>query len=236
MEICINMYTYIFSSLPLSLLLLSLPSPPFPLSRPACLLSFLFPLFLSFLPLLLLSSSFFSLSQSSPKDTFISLTEGGREEERETNIYVREKHWSVASCVSPNQRLNLQPRYVPVLGIEPESLWCTRWSQLSHPARAATCLLYEYHGCLFNAITYMYLPHFFKWFFFFKDFIYSFLERGEEREKERERNITVSSAPYWGPGLQPRHAPWPGIELATLWFAALRSIHWATPARAQMVS
>ena len=27
--------------------------------------------------------------------------------------------------------------------------------------------------------------------FFFKDFIYLFLERGDEREKERERNIDV---------------------------------------------
>ena len=26
--------------------------------------------------------------------------------------------------------------------------------------------------------------------------------------------------PYWGPGLQPRHVPWLGIELATLWFIA----------------
>ena len=29
-----------------------------------------------------------------------------------------------------------------------------------------------------------------------------------------------SSAPYRGPGLQPRHVPWLGIELSTLWFAA----------------
>ena len=27
-------------------------------------------------------------------------------------------------------------------------------------------------------------------------------------------------SPYWGPGLQPRHVPWLGIEPATLWFAA----------------
>ena len=25
--------------------------------------------------------------------------------------------------------------------------------------------------------------------------------------------------PYWGPGLQPRHVPWLGIEPATLWFS-----------------
>ena len=42
--------------------------------------------------------------------------------------------------------------------------------------------------------------------------------------------------PYWGPGRQPRHVPWLGRELVTLWFAGLRSIHWATPARAHCLS
>ena len=32
--------------------------------------------------------------------------------------------------------------------------------------------------------------------------------------------------PYWGPGPQPRHVPWPGTELVTLWFKGLHSIHW----------
>ena len=41
----------------------------------------------------------------------------------------------------------------------------------------------------------------------------------------------LSCAPYWGPGPQPRHVPWLGIELAALWFTGLRSIHWAPPAR-----
>ena len=47
-------------------------------------------------------------------------------------------------------------------------------------------------------------------FFFFKDFIYLFWERGEGREKEREWNINVWSplAPlHQGPGLQPSYAP-----------------------------
>ena len=39
-------------------------------------------------------------------------------------------------------------------------------------------------------------------------------------------------APYWGPGLQPKHVPWLGIEPATLWFTSRRPTHWATPARA----
>ena len=46
--------------------------------------------------------------------------------------------------------------------------------------------------------------------FFFKDFIYLFLESREGKEKETERNINVwllSCAPNWGPGPQPRHVP-----------------------------
>ena len=33
---------------------------------------------------------------------------------------------------------------------------------------------------------------------------------------------------------QPRHVPWLGIELSTLWSAGGHWIHWATPARAQL--
>ena len=38
---------------------------------------------------------------------------------------------------------------------------------------------------------------------------YLFLDRGEGREKERETLMCgcLSSAPYWGPGLQPRNVP-----------------------------
>ena len=40
-------------------------------------------------------------------------------------------------------------------------------------------------------------------------FIYLLLERGEGREKKRERNRTdcLSLAPNWGPGPHPRHVP-----------------------------
>ena len=34
-----------------------------------------------------------------------------------------------------------------------------------------------------------------------------------------------SHAPCWGPGPQPRHVPWLGIELATLWFTGWQSVH-----------
>ena len=58
-------------------------------------------------------------------------------------------------------------------------------------------------------------------FYFFKDFIYLFLGRGEGKEKEKERNITVwlPLSLLLGPGLQPRHVPWLGIEPVTLWFS-----------------
>ena len=48
----------------------------------------------------------------------------------------------------------------------------------------------------------------------FKKMIYLVLERGEGKEKERERNIDVRetliscpSCTSWGPGQQPRHVP-----------------------------
>ena len=51
----------------------------------------------------------------------------------------------------------------------------------------------------------------------------------EGREKERERNVCVcgclSCAPYWGPGLQPRHVPRLGIEPVTLWFTGWCTVH-----------
>ena len=36
----------------------------------------------------------------------------------------REKYWSIASHMHPNQGSNLQLRYVPSLGIEPITFWC----------------------------------------------------------------------------------------------------------------
>ena len=65
--------------------------------------------------------------------------------------------------------------------------------------------------------------------------MYVFIERGERRKKERERNVNVwlpLMHPYRGPGLQLRHVPWLGIELVTLCFAAWCSVHWDIPARA----
>ena len=70
-------------------------------------------------------------------------------------------------------------------------------------------------------------------------FIYLFESgRGGEREGgnywcARETWIgCLLHAPRWGPGLQPRHAPWLGIEPATLWFTGRYSFYWATATRA----
>ena len=71
--------------------------------------------------------------------------------------------------------------------------------------------------------------------------IYLFLERwegkrkGEKHQCARETWIgCLSHTPNWGPGQQPRDVPWLGIEPATPWFTGHHSIHWATPARAQV--
>ena len=46
---------------------------------------------------------------------------------------------------------------------------------------------------------------------FFKDFIYLFLERGEGREKEREKNINV-----WLPLVRPLLGTWPATQAHAL--------------------
>ena len=71
-------------------------------------------------------------------------------------------------------------------------------------------------------------------FYFLKGFIYLFLESGDGREKESERNINVwlpLTYPLMGIWTPNKHVPWLGIEPATLCFTGLCSIHWATPAR-----
>ena len=70
-----------------------------------------------------------------------------------------------------------------------------------------------------------------KFFNFFK--FYLFLERWERKEKKRNINVWLPLIhPYWGRVLQPKHVPWLGIELVTLWFTGQHLIHRATPARA----
>ena len=47
--------------------------------------------------------------------------------------------------------------------------------------------------------------------FFYKDFIYSFLERGEEKGKEKERNVNV-----WLPFTCPILGTWPTTQACAL--------------------
>ena len=74
-----------------------------------------------------------------------------------------------------------------------------------------------------------------RWFIYFKDFIL-FLDSGEEKEKERERNIKV-----WLPLACPLLGTWPATQARALTgnptssplVHSLCSIHWATAAGAR---
>ena len=55
--------------------------------------------------------------------------------------------------------------------------------------------------------------------------MYLFLKRGEGREKEREKNIDWLPLTLMGIGQQPRHVPWPGIELGTFYFVGQHTTH-----------
>ena len=58
-------------------------------------------------------------------------------------------------------------------------------------------------------------------------FFFFFLREGKGRRKRgRETSMCgwLLYTPYWGPSPQPRHVPWLGIELVTLWFAGRHSI------------
>ena len=71
---------------------------------------------------------------------------------------------------------------------------------------------------------------------FLKKILFIYRQRGKEGERGRETSMCgcLSGTPYWGPGLQPRHVPWLGIKVVTLWFADWHSVHWAVPAGAQV--
>ena len=74
----------------------------------------------------------------------------------------------------------------------------------------------------------------------FKKIVYLFIfsERKVGRKRGRETSMCgcLLCAPYWGPGQQPRHVPWLGIEPVALGFTGWHSIHWATSVRAKIFS
>ena len=55
--------------------------------------------------------------------------------------------------------------------------------------------------------------------FIFLKILFIFREKGREGERETSMCGCLSHAPYWGPGLQPRHVPCLGIKPATLYLA-----------------
>ena len=62
---------------------------------------------------------------------------------------------------------------------------------------------------------------------FFKRFILFIYREGKGgRKTGRETSMygCLSHAPYWGPGLKPRHVLWLGMEPVTLWFVGRYSI------------
>ena len=100
---------------------------------------------------------------------------------------------------------------------------CTRvLFSTSSPARVVYLFIYDGHSDWCEVVFHCGL-------FLKKYFLNLFLERGRERETSMCGYLT--HAPYWGPGPQPRHVPWLGIEPETLWFTGWCLIHWATPAR-----
>ena len=90
-----------------------------------------------------------------------------------------------------------------------------------------------------SALLFLYL-YFLQWnflFFFLKIFyVFIFRERNGGRQGETSMCGCLLRAPYWGSGLQPRPVPWLGIEPAVLWFTGWHSVHWATAARAKLLS
>ena len=75
-------------------------------------------------------------------------------------------------------------------------------------------------------------------FFFLRFYLFTFREKERQRERERNNNMRETSVSCLlhttnqGPGPQPRHVPWLGIEPVTFQFTSWHSSHWAIPARA----
>ena len=62
-------------------------------------------------------------------------------------------------------------------------------------------------------------------YFFFLINLFREGKGGRKRGRETSMGGCLLHAPYWGPGPQPRHVPWLGIKMETLWFAGGCSIH-----------
>ena len=102
----------------------------------------------------------------------------------------------------------------------------------SHWAGSLKCNVYDFRQDLFIRLS---------WFSFFSFFICVLILEREERNRNidvREKHQLAASqtCPDRILNPQPRHVPWPGIELATFWFAGQHPTHWATLIRAEDLS
>ena len=74
--------------------------------------------------------------------------------------------------------------------------------------------------------------------FLFLNILFIYFQREGKGRRKRGWETSMcgwlSRSPHWRPGPHPRHVPWLGIKLVTLWFIGQHSIHWATPARAAL--
>ena len=79
----------------------------------------------------------------------------------------------------------------------------------------------EFYNIALDYCILVVYPKYFILFYFLMFYLFIFREGGREGEREGEKHqcvVCLLHTPYWGPGLQPRHVPWLGIEPATLWF------------------
>ena len=98
-----------------------------------------------------------------------------------------------------------------------------------------TYLYYRKNKCHIDTIIIIFIFNIRTILKYFLNILFIYFREGKGgRKRGRETSMCgcLSCVPRWGPGLQPRHVPWLGIELVPLWFAGQSSIHWATAARA----
>ena len=101
-----------------------------------------------------------------------------------------------------------------------------------HVPNALSCLQMDFPFLLDHSLLTCSFSDWSVDFFSFLILFILFLDGGEERGRETSMCGCHSHAPvYWGPGPQPRHVLWLGMEPVTLWFADQCLIHWATPSR-----
>ena len=132
-------------------------------------------------------------------------------------IFTEDKFKSHECCITCQEYITLGGESgLPSSAHLPSNSYC-KWF-------CGVCQIAINQQCMFVQKTYNFLKRF---------YLFIFRERKGGRKRGREPSICgcLLCVPYWGPGLQPRHVPWLGMELVTFCFAGRHSIHWITPAR-----